>query len=1368
MTLWDRKGTEGGIDTIDASEFDDTQNLYIDLRAGNFSAIGTLGMVEAKPPTVGVDYNNDGTLDGDTTYNLGIAMLAEIENAKGGNGNDYLKGNDLANLLEGNGGVDELFGGLGNDTLLGGIGSDIYNINVGEGLDIISDSDGLGKILLSQYEIKGKTNVTDPTKWIQLGENNWVDFQNNINYVRTLVNGNNQLLVHKGDVNIVIKSWTVDQLGIAVGEGAIATSPITSRDIIGDLKAKDFDLTTEGIQTQRDDLNNVIVTSELQPNAWDVLYGSAGNDNIKGHGGDDELYSSGGSDLIQGGAGLDFIAGGTGNSIIEGNGDSDIVFGGTGDETIFGGDKIALSVAINQGAMQTSSIEKGDWLDGVAGDDILIGTASADMLLGGENDDILVGGGGDDTMYGERGTLSITKNWTVTRQVLVNNNRTEYTVTSNAVELPSGISGNDNMLGSAGSDWMFGGSGDDMLDGGIDDDVLFGDDGFDLLIGGDGNDVLIGGKGNDYLDGGNGNDKLYGEGYDSENVPSNDYLFGGSGNDELAGFAGDDHLDGGAGIDTLNGGSGNDVLIGSGEDTLQGGADNDTYFIEAGDKIADIEGKSLIILKSATGLSTTISPTVSSTTDATLNLTLNNGTILNLQAALYGMDAGLQFSGGQYINLESWVSINLKNAVSLNLNNVSTGSGFIPNYAYGGAGGDQIVGGSADDKIRGYAGNDTLLGGIGKDDIKGGDGNDFVQGDAGNDLLDGGEGDDSLLGSDGDDTILGAAGNDELQGNFGNDVLAGGNGNDTVYGQAGSDILEGGLGNDVLLGNAGDDIYKFNLGDGQDIVWEEGDTAGDALQLGLNIVASDIFFTNDKGNLILTHNNGTDQVKVSNWFVNTSYQLSKIVFANGTFINNSSIFAPEATVLRGTAIADIFYGELSAAVIFGLDGDDDITGSSFNDILIGGKGYDEIWGGNGEDLYKFGWGDGFDDVYADSLDTLRFLANIKSTDISVERINNNLVLKSLNGTDAVTFMEWYASTASQAKEIVFESDGTVRTAAQLSIMGTNIIHNYTFNLGDGAKIINDWGGIDSLTIGSGISDSAVTLIRSNNNLLLSHINGFDSVTVLDWFNDSAKQIETIKFSQSGNVLSANQITIPLLTLTGTAFNNVLVGGEFYGETILGLEGDDKLYGLGGGDTISGGDGVDFLSGDNGNDILKGDAGFDTIQGGMGDDILIGGTSGDNLSGGSGADTYIYSLGDGYDDILEVGDFSHDIADIILFGSGILPSNIDLDFFGADGLVIYLPDSAQISIDYHFTRRSYAVEYLEFADGNKIGLIDLQINKVSGVYTGSSLDSTIIGWTGTDTLYGGSGNDFLDGFLGSDSLLAELVMIYIKWITETIR
>jgi hypothetical protein len=116
----------GGIDTINyqnrradrAGIFNDT----IDLRQGQFSSIN--GQDRA----------------------LRIALGTVIENARGGDGNDTITGNETRNRLFGNGGDDTITGGGGNDVLLGGNGNDTYRWSLGDGRDLIIESatDGNG------------------------------------------------------------------------------------------------------------------------------------------------------------------------------------------------------------------------------------------------------------------------------------------------------------------------------------------------------------------------------------------------------------------------------------------------------------------------------------------------------------------------------------------------------------------------------------------------------------------------------------------------------------------------------------------------------------------------------------------------------------------------------------------------------------------------------------------------------------------------------------------------------------------------------------------------------------------------------------------------------------------------------------------------------------------------------------------------------------------------------------------------------------------------------------------------------------------------------------------------------------------------
>ncbi|MCP4524789.1 MAG: hypothetical protein GY833_02570, partial [Aestuariibacter sp.] len=98
---------------------------------------------------------------------------------------------------------------------------------------------------------------------------------------------------------------------------------------------------------------------------------------------------------------------------------------------------------------------------------------------------------------------------------------------------------------------------------------------------------------------------------------------------------------------------------------------------------------------------------------------------------------------------------------------------------------------------------------------------DNIKGTSGNDTLMGLGGDDTINGNNGDDVIYGGEGNDSLTGYYGDDVIYGGEGNDYINGNNGDDVIYGGEGNDSLTGYYGDDVYKFNLGDGQDVIYGE-------------------------------------------------------------------------------------------------------------------------------------------------------------------------------------------------------------------------------------------------------------------------------------------------------------------------------------------------------------------------------------------------------------------------------------------------------------------------------------------------------------------------------------------------------------------
>ncbi|MBO9418727.1 calcium-binding protein [Labrenzia sp. R4_2] len=101
--------------------------------------------------------------------------------------------------------------------------------------------------------------------------------------------------------------------------------------------------------------------------------------------------------------------------------------------------------------------------------------------------------------------------------------------------------------------------------------------------------------------------------------------------------------------------------------------------------------------------------------------------------------------------------------------------------------------------------------------------------------------------------------------------------------------------------------------------------------------------------------------------------------------------------------------------------------------------------------------------------------------------------------------------------------------------------------------------------------------------------------------------------------------------------------------ILGSSKDDLLAGKSGKDALEGFAGDDHLKGEGGADRLLGGAGNDTLEGGAGDDVIGGGAGADILYGGAGADIFVFSTGEGAD---EIKDFEIGIDKIDVSGAGV--------------------------------------------------------------------------------------------------------------------
>lgn len=147
------------------------------------------------------------------------------------------------------------------------------------------------------------------------------------------------------------------------------------------------------------------------------------------------------------------------------------------------------------------------------------------------------------------------------------------------------------------------------------------------------------------------------------------------------------------------------------------------------------------------------------------------------------------------------------------------------------AGADTIDGAGGDDYLRGDDGDDSISGGAGFDDVHGNMGSDTVAGGAGPDWVVGGKDNDLLFGDDGDDVVYGNLGVDTQNGGAGNDWVRGGQGDDSLTGGAGNDWLSGDRDSDTISGGAGADIFNTFGGAGLDRVLDFSRAEGDRVKV---------------------------------------------------------------------------------------------------------------------------------------------------------------------------------------------------------------------------------------------------------------------------------------------------------------------------------------------------------------------------------------------------------------------------------------------------------------------------------------------------------------------------------------------------------
>lgn len=1203
---------------------------------------------------VGTEGNDVLTGSDSIMFRDSIQGLGGDDTLYGGAGGDMLDGGSGNDTLYGQSGNDILIGGTGNDILSGSGGNDTYVYNLGDGADTIIDVAGTHPEGWGQWPVPDVNTlsfgagITADTLKIRFMPDPADSTGNTGSIVFDLSNGDT-INVGSGDRSSSHYNLSVQTIQFADGSSFTIEQMLHRNKFYLEGTAEAESLTGfnhfYGNNLQGMDGNDTVAGTE----ANDILSGGTGNDVLIGMGGNDSyIYNLGdGADQIvdypngaQPASGwivgtntLSFGAGITAdmvtprydssiNAVVLNLGNGDSINVGTVNALTIQQLKFADSSIVN---LSDFLSQKSLTEVGTSGSDVLYGSSSlkySDTLISGAGNDLLIGGLGSDTYVFNLGdgidNIFDTGSRDVAQGSGINVLRFGAGITADMISVQLDGEFGDVTLDLGGGDSIAIGRIDLNTNdlNGVSIQQLQFTDGATItpfeLIAPKGLDVIGGDEGDVLQGAANWANRMQGGAGD-------DSLSGGSVNDTLDGGDGNDRLDGGLGNDTLNGGAGNDQLVGGyGNDVLTGGAGSDTLFGgEGGDVYIFNQG---------------------------------DGTDLIADSNTAGQVNTLRLGAGL-----SMPTLRLDTTQDNGLLTLDFGNG------------DAVV-------IGGFNRND-LLAGLSIQRFEFADGTVMTA----QQLLDlginvdGTVGDDVLLGSSAADYMSGGDGNDALLAGAGNDVLNGGSGNDVLNGEGGNDTLQGGTGYDALYGGAGSDTYVFNYGDGLDRIIDN--QGRNTLQFGAGILASDVTFSKFGPDLQINLSNGTDGVRVVDWFAGNS--IETLIFDDGTSLDLRAMQPSFADVpIVGSAL------------------DDTLTGSAGNDTLAGGQGNDTLIGGTGNDTYLFNLGDGVDQIYELSglgkpatdnsvvfgagitPDMLAFNMEVvqaadawrtgygntpsfpsTAADLTQNETTRQVmtisvgaqgdaiqVMSGMNSIGKFKFADGSEFTLNEL--IAWQGAGlpaindTINDpwkASTLDGVGTSAVFNggtgndillggdqydsYTFNLGDGKDVIADLGGANDIRFGAGITAQDITWNydpASATPFVLNVGPYGDSIAIA---NGEQGVIQNFVFSDG----------------TAITFDELLAQQGGLPPVIP--DTPKSLYSYNSG----------LLMGSNADDTINSD-----VSASYGTAIVIGGKGNDVMYGPN--STFLFNVGDGQDTIQNKGWGSsyNDSGMTLLFGTGIAP------------------------------------------------------------------------------------------------------------------
>ena len=378
----------------------------------------------------------------------------------------------------------------------------------------------------------------------------------------------------------------------------------------------------------------------------------------------------------------------------------------------------------------------------------------------------------------------------------------------------------------------------------------------------------------------------------------------------------------------------------------------------------------------------------------------------------------------------------------------------------------------------------------------------------------------------------------------GNDIIWAYGGNDTISGLGGDDQIKGGGGADTINGGIGSDTAVYiDSTSGVTVSLITGTGAGGTAQ-GDTLASIENLYGSNHNDILIGNNsanglfgaNGNDTLKggggadnldggagtdTASYYYSTEAVVASMYFGwfSGGEAQGDTLTNIEN--LTGSSYDDILGGTDGANTLSGLAGDDYLKGFGGNDVLNGGAGEDVMEGGTGNDTY---W---------------------------VDDVNDEVVEAGGEGNDTVLASTDYA--LAEGVDVETLATTNANGTADLVLFGNSSGNAITGNNGD--NILKGGGGTDLLT-GRGGND-VYWVDGSEDDIVELAGQGVDEVwTSGNYALNAGADVEVLR--------TTNDFGVTDIRLTGNSSGNI-VRGNAGDNRINGGDGNDELTGLGGED-----------------------------------------------------------------------------------------------------------------------------------------------------------------------------------------------------------